>query len=162
METGSHMTAFVGTRPIPKGIGRAIRRFVMFAFSSPIIPDVQACPILTRAHLDPRTPSRVIRHRNTSSRIMGMPPPNQVTIRRSLLGRSACARACAWQECRKGNVRCYGSFSDLGPRARDVGSTPVSGHRRPDFGLRLEPCDPAATYLRSGPTGAPGSGSGWS
>jgi hypothetical protein len=35
--------------------------------SRPIILDVQACPILTRAHLDRGTLSRVMRHRNTSS-----------------------------------------------------------------------------------------------
>jgi hypothetical protein len=34
----------VGTRPIPKGIGRVIRRFVT-CLSRPIILDVQACPI---------------------------------------------------------------------------------------------------------------------
>ena len=39
--------------------------------SHPIILDVQARLILTRAHLDRVTPSRVMRHRNTSSRIMG-------------------------------------------------------------------------------------------
>ena len=62
---------YVGTRPIPKGIGRVIRRFVTAAFQVPSFPDVQACPILTRAHLDRGTPSRFMRHRNTSSRIMG-------------------------------------------------------------------------------------------
>src|SRR5713101_7621783 len=74
---------YVGTRPIPKGIGRVIRRFGSVlqirtlpevgavCLSHPIILDVQARPILTRAHLDRVTPSRVMRHRNTSSR-MGM------------------------------------------------------------------------------------------
>src|SRR5215471_5509072 len=41
-------------------------------------------------------------------------PPNRVTIRRSLLGRSACARACAWQECRRGDDVSVGSFSTPG------------------------------------------------
>src|SRR5260370_25738208 len=61
---------YVGTRPMPKGIGRVIRRFVTAAFQVPSFPDVQACPILTRAHLDRGTPSRFMRHRTTSSRIM--------------------------------------------------------------------------------------------
>src|SRR6267378_6685693 len=53
---------YVGTRPIPKGIGRAIRRFVMFAFRVPIILGIHACPILTSAPLDRRTSTEPISH----------------------------------------------------------------------------------------------------